>query len=279
MGLELQALKCPHCGEASGLQKESLGRYRCKFCNSIVLNQGEDEASLIVLPSAEEWKSAHDAVKANKADLSLLDAVNLLNQSFPVNLEAEIQSIDLKTANSIKHEIQALAGELRAFKDKGKTWNRLCQAVLRVVFCRSLFGDFDTVAQIVADINECSSIGPNFWSGLYKNYFSSATSGGGDLSSTLSVARIKESLHDKAGKYDEFAFYEFAEFLARTAQTEKQYIFYCTFINDTLNDAEFVKQVYPVKTLLFSRGKRKHVKFLSKKYKDFTKMTEEGGKK
>jgi len=274
MALELQALKCPHCGEASGLVKESLGRYKCKYCGSIVLSQGEDENSLIVLPSAEDWKAIHKAVKTGKADGALNEAAANLNKAFPVNLDAEIQSIDAKGASSIKIEIQGLAGELGAFEDKGKNWNRLAQVVLRVVFCRSLFGDFDTVAQIVADIKECNAVNPHFWAKLYQNYFSASQTKGDDLGSLLSANKIKDSLRGRDGKFDELAFYDFASFLAKTAQNEKQYDFYIAFINSTLNDAEFVKQVYPTKKLIFGRTRKKHLKVLNKAYKSFSKKLE-----
>lgn len=277
MAIELQALKCPHCGESSGLVKESLGRYKCKFCGSIVLSQGEDESSLIVLPSEDQWKAIHQAVKNAGTDQDLLNAANELNKAFPVNLEAEIQSIDQQSASTIKIEIQGLAGELGAYPNKGKTWNRLAEVVLRVVFCRSLFGDFDTVAQIVADIKECDAINPHFWGQLYQNYFS-VSGKGGDLTTLLSVSKIKQSLSDKFGNYDEVAFYEFAEFLMKTAKTDEQLKFYVAFINDTLNDEDFVTSVYPVKTLIFSRRKRKHIKVLNKAYKGFSKRLERSQK-
>ena len=270
MALEMTTLKCPNCGEPSGLEKISLGRYHCKYCGSNCLSHGEDEASLIVVPSKEQWSKIHSCVRANGTDESLLDAYADLNKAFPVDLESEIQSIDQQSAASIKVEIQGLAGELAAFSKKGAQWNRLSTVVLRVVFCKSLFGNFDTVAQIVADVKECKAVNPHFWVKLYQTYFDAGT-GKGDLSTLLSVSRIKDSLRDREGKYDEVAFYEFASFLAKSAKTEDHYEFFIAFIKDTMNDADFVSQVYPVGKLFLKPTLRKHVRTLNKAYQSFDK--------
>lgn len=271
MALELQTLKCPYCGETSGLEKVSLGRYHCKYCGSNILSQGESESSLIVCPSKEQWDKIHENVRKNGSDDTLIPAYTNLNKAFPVNLEAEIQSIDQQTAATIKVEIQGLAGELASFHDKKSQWDRLATVVLRVVFCKSLFGDFDSVAQIVADVKECKAVNPHFWVKLYQNYFDGNGSGSGDLNNLLSVNKIKDSLRDKAGHYDEVAFYEFASFLAKTAKTEIQYEFFIAFIKDTMNDQDFVKEVYPTRKLFFSPTLRKHVKQLNKAYLNFDK--------
>lgn len=270
MALDLSVLKCPYCGETSGLEKISLGRYRCKYCGSNCLSQGESESSLIVLPSKEQWQKLHQIVRQNKGDASLANAFSDLNKAFPVNLEAEIQSIDQQSAASIKVEIQGLAGELSTFSDKQTQWDHLATVILRVVFCRSLFGDFDTVAQIVADIKECRAVNPHFWAQLYQNYFV-AESSSGNLSTLLSVNKIKDSLRGRDGKYDEVAFYDFASFLAKSAKSDRHYEFYIAFIKDTLNDEEFVKQVYPVGRLFLKPTLRKHIRELNKAYVRFDK--------
>jgi len=276
MAVELTTLKCPHCGEASGLIREGLGRYKCKFCGSTVFSQGNEEGSLIVLPTKKEWDEIHNVVRGSKADNALFDAHAELNKAFPVNLEAEITSIDAKSASEVKVNVQGLAGELASFPDKGKAWNRLAQVLLRIVFCRSLFGDFDTVAQIVADIKECDAVNPHFWVKLYQNYFLSGSKGQGDLTTLLSISRIKDSLREKDGSFDEAAYYEFAEFLAKHANDEKGFEFYVAFAQDTLNDKEFVSQVYPTRKLLLSKTLRKHVHTLNKAYLECQKGLEGG---
>ncbi len=276
MALELSTLKCPHCGEASGLEQLSLGKYKCKFCGSICLANGENEQSLIVLLTEKQWQDIHDIVKAGGEDASLLGPQIEINKAFPIDLETEIRSLDANSAASIKREIQALSGELASFKDKGKNWNRLAESVLRVIFCRSLVGDFNTVTHIVSDLQECKAVNPRFYVKVFKNYFHSSSLNAKDMNLLLSIANIKESLKDKTGHYDELAFYDFAEFLANSASSEVDYDFYIDFLKATLNDKDFVDDTYPTKKLFLSRTLRKHLKTLDKAYQKFSKLAEGG---
>ena len=278
MAIKMVAIKCPHCGAPDGLEKVEIGRYKCKYCDCTCLSSGEDEQSMVILLSEKRWKELHDIVKANGADETLLEVQLELNKSFPINLEAEIQNIDVKGANTIKTEITALSSELATFSDKGKTWNRLAEVVLRVVFCRSLIGDFNTVVHVMSDIKECNAVTPRSWVKLYKNYYMSSRSDAKDLSVLLSVNRIKESLRDKNGKYDELAFFEFADYLAQTADNAQFKEFFIDFINATLDDQEFVKEVYPTGQLFKHATLRKHVKALNKAFIQFSKEIE-GGKR
>ena len=277
MAIQLQALKCPNCGAPDGLERVEIGHYKCRYCECTCLAHGEDESSMIIILSDKRWKELHAIVKANKEDESLMEVQLELNKSFPVNLEAEIKGLDVKNANTIKSEIMLLSSELNAFKDKGKIWNRLAEVVLRVVYCRSLIGDFNTVVHVMSDIKDCSAVTPRSWVKLYKNYYMTARNDTKDLSILLSLSRIKESLKDKDGKYDESAFYDFAEYLASTATTPTFKEAYVDFIKGTLDDKEFVAEVYPVGKLFKSKTLRKHVKTLNKAFLEFSK--EEGGKR
>lgn len=277
MALISKVQKCPNCGAPNALEQIGIGQYKCQYCDCVCFSDGKDENSMVILLPDARWKQLHDIVKANGEDESLLEIQLELNKAFPVNLESEIQTIDLKSANTIKTEISALASELSNFTNKGKTWNRLCEVVLRVVYCRSLIGDFNTVVHVMSDINDCNAVSPRSWVKLYKNYYMTSRADAKDLSILLSVNRIKESLRDKSGKYDELAFYEFAEYLAKTADSPQFKEFYIDFINATLDDPAFVKELYSVGKLFRSRTLRKHIKVLNKYFVHYSKEME-GGK-
>lgn len=285
MALQVQeTMKCPSCGAKNSMHRIGLGQYKCEYCDCTAIAQGDDPNSLIIILPEARWQQLHEIVKANGTDESLLEVQLELNKSIPVNLESEIQDIDPQAAKQIKTEISALASELSAFTNKGKTWERLCEVVLRVVYCRSLIDDFDTVAHVMAEIKDCSAVSPRSWVKLYKNYYADSRTSSKDLSILLSVERIKGSLKGRDEKYDELAFYDFAENLAKIAENyaktgnNDQFMeFYVDFISATLDDADFVKEVYPTGKLFKSRTLRQHVKTLNKYYIKYSKRTE-GGK-
>ena len=272
MAIQLDTLKCPYCGDSSGLEKIGFGKYHCKICQSTCIGQGNDEKSLIIVPSEERWAHLHKIVKDSQSDEGLKEAYIELNKAFPFDLEAELDSIDQNTANTIKTEFQGLTGELKTFKDKGDQWDNLATVILRVLFCKSLFGDFNTVANVVANVKECKAVTPHFWFKLYQNYFDSGKDANASMSILLFVSKIKDSCRGKDGKYDEVTFFDFASSLAKSAKTAEHFEFYIAFIKDTLNDQDFLSQVYPLKKLYFSPTLRRHVKTLNKYYVTFDKQ-------